>query len=74
MDFTKDEPSRQDFSQVTNDVTSWAVGDIVVHKTLGRGVVIALEGDDIIQVKFDEHGIKSLLGSHKALSKGGHES
>lgn len=68
--FEKDAPSRQDFSQVTNDVDSWAIGDIVIHKKLGKGVVIELEGDDIIKVQFDEHGIKSILGSHPAVSKG----
>ena len=52
--------------------SGWAVGDIVIHKKLGRGVVIALEGDDIITVNFDEHGEKSILGSHPSVSKGGH--
>lgn len=72
MDFTPDEPIRQNFNQATNDVDSWAVGDIVIHKKLGRGVVIALEGDDIIKVRFDEHGDKSILGNHPSVSKGGH--
>ena len=73
MDFTPDEPIRQNFSQATNDVKDWAVGDIVIHKKLGRGVVVALEGDDIITVRFDEHGEKSIMGNHPAVSKGGHE-
>ena len=72
MDFTPDEPIRQNFNQVTNGVDSWSVGDIVIHKKLGRGVVVALEGDDIIKVNFDEHGEKSILGNHPAVSKGGH--
>ena len=71
--FSLDEPIKQDFSQLTNDVDGWAVGDIVIHKTLGRGVVIELEGDGIIKVKFDEHGIKSIMGNHPAVSKGGHD-
>ena len=58
---------------MTNDVESWHVGDIVIHKKLGRGVVIALEGDDIIKVNFEEHGIKSILGTHPSVSKGGHK-
>ena len=73
LDFTSDAPSRQDFSQVTNDVEEWQVGDIVIHRTLGEGVVIELEGDGIIKVNFKEHGIKSILGNHKAVSKGGHK-
>ena len=71
--FSLDEPIKQDFSQEINDVDSWAVGDIVIHKTLGKGVVIELEGDGIIKVKFEEHGIKSIMGNHPAVSKGGHE-
>jgi DNA helicase-2/ATP-dependent DNA helicase PcrA len=65
-----DEPIRQDFSQVVNDVTGWDVGDIVIHKKLGRGVVIAVEEDDIIKVNFDEHGVKTILGNHPSVSKG----
>ena len=73
MSFSLDEPIRQDFSQVTNDVDDWQVGDIVNHKTLGRGIVIELEGDGIIKVKFDEHGVKSIMGNHPSVSKGGHQ-
>ena len=64
-------PIRQDFSKPNNGITDWKVGDIVVHRTLGKGVVIELEGDDIIKVDFDDHGIKSIMGSHPAVSKGG---
>lgn len=73
LDFTADEPARQDFSQETNGVEEWAVGDIVLHRTLGEGIVIALEGDGIIKVNFKEHGVKSILGNHQAVSKGGHK-
>ena len=64
---------KQDFDDVKNDVESWHVGDVVIHKKLGRGVVIALEGDDIIRVNFEEHGEKSILGTHPSVSKGGHD-
>ena len=64
---------KQDFDDITNDVDTWHVGDIVIHKKLGRGVVIALEGDDIIKVNFEEHGEKSILGTHPSVSKGGHK-
>lgn len=73
MDFSLDEPIKQDFSQATNDVDDWKVGDIVLHKTLGKGVVIELEGDGIIKVKFDEHGVKSIMGNHPSVNKGGHQ-
>ena len=74
LSFEDEEPKyKQEFDDVTNDVESWHVGDIVIHKKLGRGVVIALEGDDIIKVNFEEHGIKSILGTHPSVSKGGHK-
>ena len=62
-----------DFDDVRNDVDDWKVGDIVIHKKLGKGIVVALEGDDIIKVNFEEHGEKSILGTHPSVSKGGHE-
>ena len=71
--FSLDEPIRQDFSQEVNDVDNWSVGDIVIHKVLGKGVVIELEGDGIIKVNFKEHGIKSIMGNHPSVSKGGHQ-
>ena len=75
LDFEREpkKPSTPIFDDVTNDVTDWKVGDIVIHKKLGRGVVVALEGDDIIKVNFEEHGEKSILGTHPSVSKGGHE-
>ena len=73
LSFEKDEPIKQDFDDVKNEVDVWHVGDVVIHKKLGRGVVIALEGDDIIKVDFEEHGVKSILGSHPSVSKGGHK-
>ena len=73
LSFENEAPVKQDFDDATNDVKDWHVGDIVVHKKLGRGVVVALEGDDIIRVNFEEHGEKSILGTHPSVSKGGHK-
>ena len=74
LSFEDEEPKyKQDFDDITNDVEAWHVGDIVIHKKLGRGVVVALEGDDIIRVNFEEHGEKSILGTHPSVSKGGHK-
>ena len=72
LSFENEAPIKQDLDDVKNDVSDWSVGDIVIHKKLGRGVVVALEGDDIIKVNFDEHGEKSILGTHPSVSKGGH--
>ena len=73
LSFESDEPTRQDFDEPKNNVEEWHVGDIVIHKKLGRGVVIALEGDDIIKVDFETEGIKSILSTHPSVSKGGHK-
>ena len=73
LTFENEPTTRLDLDDPKNDVTEWHVGDIVIHKTLGRGVVVSLEGDDIIKVNFEEHGIKSILGTHPSVSKGGHD-
>ncbi len=60
------------YSQVDatpNDI-EWHVGDIVEHDTLGKGVVIALLGDGIIEVDFENEGKKSILGNHPKVKKG----
>ena len=68
----KEEPHRQVFTEKTNGLSEkdWHVGDVVIHKTLGRGVVLELEGDDIIKVNFDAHGTKSIMCNHPFVSKG----
>lgn len=73
LSFENEAPVKQNFEEAKNDVGQWSVGDIVIHKKLGRGVVIALEGDDIIKVDFEEQGEKSILGTHPSVSKGGHK-
>ena len=73
LSFENEAPVKQNFDDATNDVKDWHVGDVVIHKKLGRGIVVALEGDDIIRVNFEEHGEKSILGTHPSVSKGGHK-
>ena len=58
-----------DFNQEINNDIQWSIGDRLHHKNLGDGTVIAVDGDGIITVKFDEHGEKDLMGNHKFLSK-----
>jgi len=72
--FEPDKPSKQNFNDETNGLeeSDWSIGDIVIHKTLGKGVVTALEGDNIIEVDFENHGKKSIMGNHPMVSKGGH--
>ena len=70
-DLFDDIPKAEDFSQdTTNDVDDWKVGDICIHQKFGKGVVVSLEGDGIIVVKFESEGEKTLLGNHKMISKG----
>lgn len=71
--YTPDVPIRQDFSQASNNIDDWAVGDIVMHKKFGKGRVVGLEGDGILTIEFEEHGRKSLMGNHPSISKGGHD-
>lgn len=51
--------------------SDWSVGDIVFHKSFGQGVVVELEGDGILSVRFENHGIKSIMGNHPSIKKGG---
>ena len=69
---TKNGPIKQNFAEKTNGLneSDWHVGDVVNHKTLGKGIVLELEGDNIIKVKFDEHGVKSIMCNHPFVSKG----
>ena len=76
-DDENDEPRRQQevkpassIGSKTNGITGWKVGDIVIHKTLGRGVVIAVEGNEIIRVNFEQHGEKTIMGNHPYVSRG----
>ena len=67
----KEEYNKQQSAKpTTNNVTSWSVGDVVLHTKFGRGVVVALEGEGIIVVDFEEFGRKSMLSSHPTLKKG----
>ena len=67
-----DEPKyEENFSQEEpTPVDDWKVGDICIHQKFGRGVVTSLEGDGIIVVDFESEGKKTILGSHKMVSKG----
>ena len=57
-------------SRPTNGVSDWKVGDVVIHRKLGRGIVTDVSGDGILDVEFEEHGHKKILGSHPAVTKG----
>lgn len=80
FDFFADEQrSDEDYIQepeiTENGITDWKVGDIAIHDVFGRGVVTGIIDDTIIQVDFEKHGRKSILGSHPKIhrEKGGIE-
>ena len=80
FDFFADESrSDEDYIQepktTDNGITDWKVGDIAIHDVFGRGVVTGIIDDTIIQVDFENHGRKSILGSHPKIhrEKGGIE-
>ena len=53
----------------TNNVSHWAVGDLLHHEKFGDGVVVEVMKGDLIKVNFELHGEKILLGTHKMISK-----
>lgn len=57
----KPEPIREEID--------WKVGDIAIHDVFGRGVVVGVIDDTIIEIDFEEHGRKSILGSHPKVHK-----
>lgn len=62
-------------SQQTNGITDWKVGDLVNHEKFGKGVVIEVVDQTIVKINFDKEGIKSILSSHRMLTRyqGGHD-
>ena len=75
FDDTPSQPSKPSVSQTINlnksNNINWSVGDVCIHKKFGKGTVTEVEGDGVITVNFPEHGNKTLMGNHPALSKGG---
>lgn len=53
--------------KINNGIT-WSIGDAVIHKTFGEGVVKEVDGD-IIVIDFKNFGKKTLMANHPSLSK-----
>ena len=53
----------------SNGIVDWKVGDIAHHEKFGDGVVVELISSSIIIIDFDSVGKKTLLGTHKLLSR-----
>lgn len=73
LGFESQAPIKQNLKPATNDVENWLVGDICIHKKFGKGKVIKVDGGGIITVRFELEGVKTLMGNHPSLSKGGHD-
>lgn len=52
-----------------NQVDDWSVGDLVMHDTFGKGVVVKVN-KNILDIAFElPVGLKSLMANHKALKR-----
>ncbi|MFV0394273.1 MAG: ATP-dependent helicase [Coprobacillaceae bacterium] len=52
-----------------NQISDWQVGDLVMHETFGKGVIVKVDSL-VLEIAFPApHGIKSLMASHKALKR-----
>ena len=52
-----------------NGIRDWKVGDIAIHEVFGRGKVVSIIDGTILQIDFETHGRKSILGSHPKVKK-----
>lgn len=63
-----DEEKEEEPKPTSNNIV-WNVGDIAYHEVFGRGTVVGIIDDTILEIEFDEHGRKSILGSHPKIRK-----
>ena len=66
--YFSDEPIIEETPNYSSD-TNWQVGDIAIHDVFGRGVVVGIIDETILEIEFDEHGRKSILASHPKIHK-----
>ena len=52
-----------------NGIRDWKVGDIAIHETFGRGIVVSIIDGTILQIEFEDHGRKSILANHPKVTK-----
>lgn len=62
-------PSTSPVRPGNNGITDWKVGDVAHHEKFGDGTVIRLIDSNIIVVKFDSGEEKTLLSTHKLLTR-----
>lgn len=64
-----DEPSERKTQFASSYDSGWKVGDIVLHDAFGKGTVVGIIDDTILEIEFDEHGKKSILATHPKVHK-----
>jgi len=64
----KDEPIVHE-ENISNGITDWKVGDIAIHEKFGEGKVIKVLDESAIIIDFKSCGSKTMLSSHKMLSR-----
>ena len=47
----------------------WKVGDIANHKVFGRGIVQKIIDETILEIKFDQYGIKKIMAQHPSVER-----
>lgn len=70
--YFSDEPKEERVSTYKNPYSNkatWKAGDIAVHDVFGRGVVLEVIDDAILEIDFENHGKKSILASHPKVHK-----
>ncbi len=61
---------KEDYSKpLTNGITDWRAGDRIHHERFGDGEVIKIIDTNIMVVRFETAGQKTLLSSHPMISK-----
>lgn len=65
----RQEPKHEPEAPANNGITDWKVGDGVHHEKFGDGKVTAVIDETMIVVVFEEVGKKTLLSSHRMLSR-----
>ena len=54
---------------VDNGIHDWKVGDICLHEKFGKGIVRKVLDGNIIVVDFEKEGTKTILGTHRLVSR-----
>ena len=59
----------RDFFAEPSEVADWQIGDLAQHRVFGRGIVKKIIDNTILEIKFDDYGIKKIMANHHAVEK-----